>query len=155
MSIEDAARRAIADHPRGLDVEDERAIQRMILAYGIGADFALVDEMAAMFTPDAVWDGTEFRFPVCHGPEEIRAHFATECVPGMRQVHVMEPPLLAPGEDADHAVGLVPFNAMQAAGGEGKVAGQHTYGIYEDRYRRTADGWRIEHRTLRLRLVRR
>lgn len=155
LSLEEVARRAAHDYTNALDIEDEREIQRLILAYGIGADFALVDEMVAMFTPDAVWDGTEFRFPVCRGSEEIRAHFLKECKPGTRQVHVMEPPLLAPGGDPDRAVGLVPFNALRSADGDRITAGPHTYGIYEDHYRRTPDGWRFDRRTLHLRLVRR
>lgn len=154
VTIEDAARRAVSAHRRSLDPDDDRAIQRLILAYGVCCDFALIDEAVELFTDDAVWDGEEFRLPRCEGRAEIRAHLANECVPGMRQVHVMEPPLLAPGDDAESAVGFVPFNAMQAAGGEGVIAGQHAYGIYQDRYRRDGEGWRIAHRVLRLRLVR-
>jgi hypothetical protein len=154
-TIEDAARRAVERRLDTLHPDDERAIERLILSYGICSDFALVDEVVALFTPDAVWDGTEFRFPVCSGLDEIRAHFTKECRPGMRQVHVMEPALLSTGGGPDDAVGFVPFNAMQSADGSGVIAAQHAYGIYQDRYRRDGDGWRIAERVLRLRLVRR
>lgn len=154
MTIEEVAARAVSSIGTALDAEDERAIGRLILAYGVCVDFALVDEVVGLFAPDAVWDGREFRFPMCRGEEEIRAQFERECLPGMRQVHVMEPPLLAPGDDPDVAYGLVPFNALQSADGTGKVAGPHTYGIYTDRYTRGSDGWKIARRTLRLRLVR-
>jgi len=152
-TIEDEARHAVTSVGAPLAVDDERAIQRLILAYGMCVDFALIDEVVDLFVPDAVWDGREFGFPLCHGAEEIRAQFERECPPGLRQVHVMEPPLLALGEVPDVATGLVPFNALQCLDG-GLRAGQHTYGIYADRYRRSATGWKIERRTLRLRLVR-
>jgi hypothetical protein len=154
-TVEDAARQAVGRRLQALDPDDERAIARLILSYGISSDFAMVDEVVALFTPDAVWDGSEFRFPVCSGHDEIRAHFTKECRPGMRQVHVMEPALLAPGDGPDDAVGFVPFNAMQAADGSGVIAAQHAYGIYQDRYRRDGDTWLIAERVLRLRLVRR
>lgn len=154
LTIEEAAARAATSIDRPLDVDDERALQRLVLAYGVCVDFALVDEVVGYFTPDAVWDGREFRFPLCRGREEIRAQFEKECVPGMRQVHVMEPPLLWRDDDPDVAHGFVHFNALRSADGSGLVAAQHTYGIYTDRYRRGRDGWKIEHRTLRLRLVR-
>lgn len=153
-TIEEAAQRAVASRDQALAPEDERAIQRLIIAYGLCSDFALIDEIPSLFVSDAVWDGREFRFPVCRGHEEIQGHFAKECRPGMRQVHIMEPPLLwADGDDG--AEGLVQFSAMQAADGAGVIAAQHAFGMYVDRYRRTDAGWKIEHRTLRLRLVRR
>lgn len=151
--IEDEARRAVASIGSPLDPDDERAIQRLILAYGLCVDFALVDEVVDLFTPDAVWDGRELHFPLCRGTEEIRAQFERECSPELRQVHVMEPPLLAASSEPDVATGLVPFNALRGIDG-GIRAGQHTYGMYSDRYRRDAEGWKFERRTLRLRLVR-
>ena len=46
--------------------------------------------------------------------------------------------------DGDRATGRCYLHAQHVAGGGQFVVA----GRYEDRYRRTPDGWRIEHRTL-------
>jgi hypothetical protein len=156
MTIDAAAQAAVRWPDGQLDVSDERALQRLVLTYGICSDFGLVDELVELFEPDALWDGTGFRFPRCEGREEIHRWFTEVCGKGVRQVHVMEPAVFTAGDTPDRARGFVQFNAMEAAeDGRGLFASQHAYGIYEDAYRKRDDVWRFDRRTLHLRLVRR
>lgn len=156
-SIDDAVRLAVAaDAPR-LPPADEGAIQRLVMGYGLCADFSLLDELTELFEPEAVWDGSAFRFPRCEGRDEIRAWFGKVAAAEQRQVHVMGPVLVRPVTgDGDIARGIVSFDAMEAAPeGHGVFAAQHAYGLYEDEYVKRGDAWRFSQRVLHLRLVRR
>jgi ketosteroid isomerase-like protein len=154
-SIEEAVRLAVENRSRRLPPEDEAAVQGLIVAYGLAADFGHADAVADLFTDDATWDGSNFRFPRCDGRDEIRAWFGKLAAEGKRQVHVMEPALLwADGPDRAH--GVVSFNAMEVdPDGHGVFAAQHAYGLYEDQYVKHAGAWRLAQRSLHLRLVRR
>lgn len=151
-TIDDAVAAALAARPAVLPAEDERQIQRLGLAYGLACDFAQVDALVALFTPDAVWDGAALRMPRVEGHDALRAHFTEQCPPGLRQVHVLEQVLVSAGATPDEASGIVYFHAMQAP--EGVKAGPAAYGAYEDTYRRVDGTWLIASRTLHLRVVR-
>lgn len=156
-SVENAVHWAVLNRDRALDPADAGALQALAVTYGFCADFGLVDEIVELFEPDAVWDGSGFRFPRCSGHAEIRSWFGEVSSTGNRQVHVMNPGLFTGVEGQDHlARGVVPFNAMEAApDGHGIYAAQHAYGLYEDEYAKRDGTWRFARRTLHLRLVRR
>jgi ketosteroid isomerase-like protein len=98
------------------------------------------DRFAALFTPDGVWRiphvNVEF---VTRG--EIRA--AIERLGGLWDYFVQTP---HPGTiqlDGDSAVG----RSYVAEFGHGRDGNSHSnYGVYHDRYQRTADGWKFAER---------
>lgn len=147
---------AVGHDGNELTYEDRSALERLVLMYGLCADFGMPEHVSDLFEDDGRWDGRAFRFPLCHGSAEISAWFQQVAAGESRQMHIMETPVFTPGPADDTAAGLVPFNAMESAvDGKGIIAGQHAFGIYEDQYRKRDGRWRIQSRTLHLRLVRR
>lgn len=124
-------------------LEDRDEIARLKACYCMfndggwaGPTHDRIDEVVALFTPDAVWDGG----PVAGravGRENIRALFtAFQVVPFL--IHNVMNPII--DIDGDRATGhwhaIIP--GTDAAG-----QALWTFGMYKDEYVRTSEGWRF------------
>lgn len=150
-TLEEAGSAAFGQRSAFLPADDERQIQRLCLIYGMASDLGDVEAIVGLFTEDGLWDGTSVRMPRARGHEELRAHFTAECPDGLRQIHVIEQPLVTPGASDDEAHGLVIFQAMRAT--EGIKAPSAAYGMHQDLYRRVDGTWLIAERIIHLRVV--
>ena len=124
-------------------------LTNLFQAYALLADLGRTDELAELFTPDAVWDGSEMGFGASTGAmdiaQRVTAHFRDDAP----MMHLPGAPLLvAAGDDEVHAVGW----SMATRWDAGQLMPTlHFY--YEDVFRRGADGvWRFARRVLRMRL---
>lgn len=105
------------------------------------------DDFARFFTEDALIDYSRAAPPGVESLPPIRsgaayAQFAAAFVEEARTVHLASLPIievLAP----DRAVGLWKMEDIIVWPAETSRPSRHGYGIYEDEYRRTTDGWRI------------
>ena len=133
----------------------ELEIRNLIAALAINADVGEIDEYAALFTDDAVWEmpanpsmGLEAsvkkgREDIVAGVRERRASGVQG--PGSGTWHSITTQQIA--VSGDEASGRVYYQFL------GKVDGKPsmlTLGRYADRYVRTSDGWRLAHRTIHL-----
>ena len=137
------------------DVAAELEIRNLIGALAINADIGEVDEYAALFTEDAVWEmpanpAMGLEATVKKGRDEIAA--------GARERR--ESGLQGPGSGTWHSITTqqISINGDEATGRLyyqflGKPDGSPavlTLGRYADRYVRTPAGWRLAHRTIHL-----
>jgi ketosteroid isomerase-like protein len=122
------------------------AIRELVAAYADAADGGRFDELAGLFTADGVLetpDRVEHR-----GRAAIRAFFGgtgaalvgATTAPRIRH-HVSNLRIAVTG--ADDATGAAYFFVVTERGPD-------HWGRYRDRYQRTADGWRVAHRRVRL-----
>jgi hypothetical protein len=88
-AAESAARRAAVPPPE-VAVE----LQNLIQAYALLTDEGREPELAALFWPDAVWDGRELQYGMATGPESIAKLVLTHFDPARPVVHLPGPPLL-------------------------------------------------------------
>lgn len=126
---------------------DRDAIVDLLYAYAWHFDQNEPEKLAELFTSDAVIDyGPEFDNIV--GRDAI----APAIAPGLNSLfsssahHVTNPRVWADGDD--EAVGtfyIYAWHSYHAGGPDGEMWGQ-----YHCRFRRTADGWRIAHHTLKV-----
>jgi hypothetical protein len=70
------------------------ALGNLVQAYAIYADRGREAELAALFTADATWDGTQRGYGAAEGPESIAATVLVHFDPGTPMMHVPGPPLL-------------------------------------------------------------
>ena len=126
-------------------LEDELAIHRVIIRYGMAADVGYAEEAGATFTPDGVYDvdvgrmdGGDAVMKMLRGPrhQEMIGHCAHQMGPAV--VHELEP---------ERAV----------ATGYSRVyletrAGTHVYRVSFNRweFEKRAGEWLIAHRTTRM-----
>lgn len=122
---------------------DETAIIDLTIAYTWALDTKQFDELRNVFTPDATG---MLHGVACDDVDAIIARISTALVPldgtqhliGNQQVHV----------DGDTATCRTQLHSQHVRrgteGGDNYIIG----GTYEDRLVRTADGWRISHRTM-------
>jgi hypothetical protein len=124
-------------------VTDEQAIVDLAIAYTWALDTKQLDLLREVFAPDATADLDGVH---CDGVDAIIARIdrpisrldRTQHLVGNHQVRV-------DGDTASHRCHLHGQHVKRGTpGGDNYVIG----GIYEDRLARTADGWRIVHRTL-------
>jgi hypothetical protein len=122
----------------------------LVQAYALLTDQGRADALAALFTDDAVWDGSALGFGVSTGPadiaERVTAHFRADAP----MMHLPGVPLLvAAGEGEVHGVGW----SMATRAENGVVGSPSLHFYYEDVFRRGDDGrWRFAQRVLRYRL---
>jgi 3-phenylpropionate/cinnamic acid dioxygenase small subunit len=136
-------------------VAAELEIRNLIAALAINADIGEIDDYTALFTEDAVWEmpanpamGLEAsvktgRSDIAAGVRERRSSGVQG--PGSGTWHSITTQQIE--VSGDEASGRVYYQFL------GKVDGKPsllTLGRYADRYVRTADGWRLAHRTIHL-----
>jgi hypothetical protein len=127
-------------------MSDEFAIQQTLNTYSVNASLGQLEEMAATFAPDGVWEipGIGARF---EGREAVLA--GARAVVGALEfiVQINSPAVIA--VDGDTA------SAQSVIRECGKYAGRQTalevLGTYTDRLVRTAEGWRFALRTFTVR----
>jgi SnoaL-like domain len=122
-------------------------LHNLAQAYALFTDHGRADELAALFTDDATWDGTELGYGVAHGPEAIAAAVLAHYDPGRPMIHVPGPPLLVAVSESE--VRGAGWCLATRSGGDG--TGPMIYFHYDDEFRRDSGGWRFARRTLLLR----
>jgi hypothetical protein len=124
-------------------------LTNLLQAYALLTDLGRTDELAELFTPDAVWDGSEIGFGASTGPSDIAQRVTAHFRDDAPMMHLPGQPLLvAAGDDEVHGVGW----SMATRWDAGRLMPTlHFY--YEDVFRRSDDGrWRFARRVLRMRL---
>jgi hypothetical protein len=117
---------------------DRDALVDLTVAYCWALDSRAFDELDDVFLPDATSDLGGLLI----GREAIKERIRNALVPLDVSQHMVSTQQFT--VDGDRATGRCYLHAQHVkAGVQYVVAGR-----YEDRYVRTADGWRIEHRTL-------
>ena len=117
---------------------DTDALRDLTVAYCWALDSRSFDELDDVFLPDATASlGREL-----DGREAIKERIRDALVPLDVSQHMVSTHQFA--VDGDRATGRCYLHAQHVAGGGQFVVA----GRYEDRFRRTPDGWRIEHRSL-------
>ncbi len=124
-------------------------IRALVLGYATGADHRDVARFAALFADDARLtvvepDGT--LRPSLVGVEQI-AKIPVRLGRYDRTIHLVRSHRVDPTMSPDAATGTVECEAHHHLGGTDTVMTI----TYEDRYRRTEDGWRFAERTVRIR----
>jgi len=127
--------------------EDLQQLTNLLQMYGILTDQGRADELAALFTDDAVWDGDEFGFGAATGAPAIAALVTGHVDPAQPMAHLPGPPLLN-RVSADEVHGVC---WCMAARWTGSAMAPVLYFHYEDVFRRDAQGWRFARRRLRRR----
>jgi len=136
-------------------VSDEEDIRQLIGDLAIQADTGEIEDYLALFTDDAVWEmpaNAATGVPAAHyvGQADIRAG-----VEGRRGMGVQGPGTAAKhhistirlGVDGDDATAHIYYQFLNRVDGQVVI---QTFGQYHDRYRRTAAGWKLAHRTILL-----
>jgi 3-phenylpropionate/cinnamic acid dioxygenase small subunit len=134
---------------------DELEIRNLIAALAVKADIGEIDEYAALFTDDAVWEmpanpamGLEASVKNGRGDivEGVRTRRSSGVQgPGSGTMHSITTQLVE--VSGDDASGHVYYQFLGSADGKPAVL---TLGRYEDRYRRTPGGWKVAHRKILL-----
>ena len=76
-------------------------IQNLLQAYATYTDFGHPSELAGLFTPDAVWDGTVHGFGLAKGAEQIAALVTAHFDPANPMMHMPGPASLTTTDDDD------------------------------------------------------
>ena len=123
---------------------DRVAIEEILARYCRAIDTGEWDLLDTVFTSDAVLDytssgGIRGVFP------DVKAWLA-KVLPrfAVRQHYVTNREISIDGDTASSRAYL--YNPMGTRGGDGGIELFFTGGVYEDRWRRTRDGWRIVER---------
>ena len=123
------------------------ACERLIVAYTHLIDMGEAAKVAELFTDDGVWESAE---ATMEGREQIAAGFGRrQANTGRRSRHVCTN-VSVTLTSSDRAEGLCYFTLYRADDVDAAVVFDTVptmVGEYRDRFRRTPDGWRIEHRT--------
>ena len=132
------------DAPAGSPpIEDERQIIRLKATYARACDDGYdAARIAALFTPDGVWDGGAL-FGRAEGTEAIRAHFAGASQRISWSLHFTLNPLIDVAPDRETATASwylwQPCIRQRSSGG----VLSWLAGTYADTYVRTPEGWRF------------
>ena len=134
-------------------IRAELDIRQLVAELALQSDAGELDDYLALFTEDAVWEmpanaASGVSATSCTGRVEIAA-----TVQARRAIGVQ-----GPGTGAMHHITTqhIEVSGDEASGHVyyqfvGMVEGRptiRTLGQYRDRYRRTADGWKLAHRTI-------
>jgi hypothetical protein len=129
-------------------VADELEIRNLIARLAHSADDAedLVGDYVSLFTEDAIWEGASVGHRQGHavllaGAKERRESGGTG--PGSCTRHVINTCVIE--VDGDEATGRSIFHFYTGTDGAPVLA---IIGVYHDRFRRTAEGWRLAHRVI-------
>ncbi|MCF2533554.1 nuclear transport factor 2 family protein [Yinghuangia soli] len=139
-----------ADHDRDLlrQLLDRRELDDLLVRYATALDTRDFDLLDQVFTADAAIDYSSAGGP--KGPyPDLKRYFTTECfVPfDSWQHHITNKAVTLDGADTAHGRTSV-YNPLAFTAGDGTRKVLHAGAWYEDRFVRTADGWRIAARTL-------
>ncbi len=142
-AVESAVRWA-AVPPPGVVAE----LQNLIQAYALLTDEGRESELAALFWPDAVWDGRELQYGIATGPPSIAKLVLAHFDAARPIIHMPGPPLLTVTSDGD-VEGICWCLATRLV--DSRTAPM-IYFYYHDLMRCDAQGrWRFARRFLRLR----
>jgi len=122
-------------------------IGNLLQAYALFTDHGHRDDLAALFTADATWDGTEIGYATASGPDAIADCVMAHFDPEKPMVHLPGQPLLVQVDD-DH---IEAFSWTLATRRSGGVTKPLIYFSYDDVMRRTPEGWLFRSRALKLR----
>jgi SnoaL-like domain len=129
--------------PRELDTL--AAIQNVMQAYALFTDHGRGEDLAGLFTDDAVWDGRDLGYGIATGPPAIAQAVLIHNKADSTMVHLPGPPILV--SESEREVAAYSWClATRSVGGQ--VRPLIFFG-YEDLLRRDERGWRFAHRTLR------
>jgi len=123
-----------------LTANDKWAIAETLSLHGHLFDGGLLDRLDELFTPDVVYDISEFGYDVLQGIDEIR-DIALRLGPDNPLAHIVTNIVINGGPDDDTAT--VWSKALSVL-----AADRCSTATYHDTVRRGADGWRISHRRI-------
>jgi uncharacterized protein (TIGR02246 family) len=118
---------------------DAAALRNLVVRYGLAIDDERIDEVAAMFTPDASF-AARYGEPL-RGRESIAAFLAENAAGQERSIHTIAGHLIEPDGDG-RAVGIVQVLAELDKGGETLRFVLRCH----DRYRELEGRWLFAHR---------
>lgn len=126
------------------EIEDWLAILALQVDYARAADSFDGNLYASVFTEDGVLDASHCGFPVACGRQQIAAVMDGAFRQQTHNIHLTTNQRVLSIDD-DRATGFAYFfqRSLLRNGGRTEFAGR-----YDDEYRRTAEGWKIERRVL-------
>lgn len=123
-------------------------LQNLVQAYALLTDEGRESELAALFWPDAVWDGSELQYGFATGPASIAKLVLAHFDAARPVVHLPGPPLLTMISDRE-VQGVSWCLATRLVDGR---TDPMIYFYYNDLMRCDREGhWRFARRYLRLR----
>lgn len=124
---------------------DRLAVSEVLDDYARGIDSKDWDLVVSCFTSDAILDYTAFSGPAGTPGQVVEWIAASVTNFAMTQHHITNRHITLDGDEAVCVSEL--FAPMGMVSGEGKMTMLFTGGAYNDRFVRTADGWKISCRT--------
>ena len=122
-------------------------INNLVQAYALFSDHGRLGELAALFTPDATWDGREIGYGQAEGPagiaEAVISHFRAD----RPMVHLPGPALAVSMSETE----VDAFSWCLATRLTDGQTSPVIYFSYEDRIRQVNGSWLFQHRKLCLR----
>ena len=126
------------------DLDDERAIRRLMARYCHTVDDGAFEEVATLWTDDAE---LALRGETAIGPAAIVNVIAGRQTPELRGLHVIANVII--DVEGDTARAVSDFLFMRREGGPDPIV--KFIGRYLDRFVRTPDGWRFRRREIHFR----
>ena len=129
-----------------IPVADRLELQEITHLFSFYADTRQLDKYIDLFSDDGVLDESSVGMPVVTGRRGLQEFFSTDAVHSIRYLVHYGSNHIVTDYAGDTAAGLayVYFKAVTHDGGEMQI-----YGYYEDRYVKTAQGWRFRLRVLK------
>jgi ketosteroid isomerase-like protein len=124
---------------------DLEEIKTLSYRYALGLDRFDIEGILSVFAPDGVFDMSSVGLPRMEGRESMREFFSQRTLQVMAsQMHLFGNHVIEfDGADEAHATNYLFQDGYSK---EGQRIQSHI--LNEDRYVRSADGWRISHRKL-------
>ncbi len=137
----------MADERTWLRVQDELEIRNLIARLAHLADDGDLDAYLEQFTEDATWGGG--RHPIRRGHAEIREGVLARqglghMGPASESIHVVTTTVVEIRGDGAIARSVYHYYRDVASA----TPTLHSLGVYSDRFRRTAAGWRLAERVI-------
>lgn len=133
----------------------ERECERLVTLYCHYVDHGEAARIADLFTKDGVWSGPGARM---EGEDQVRKGFQARQDNKARMSRHVCNNLLVDVIDEDHATGTVYLTLYRHDGDEDRsfspIEGPALVGEYQDRFVRTAEGWRFAERVTTASFVR-
>ena len=123
------------------DVDDERAIRRLITRYCHLVDDGAFERLTPLWTDDAE---LALRGETATGPAAIVTKIAERQTPELRGIHVSANVII--DVEGDTARAVSDFVFMRREGGPDPIV--KFIGRYIDRFERTPDGWKFRRREI-------
>jgi hypothetical protein len=122
---------------------DHDVLARLTLDYAFFNDTFRVDDLVALFLPEATFDMSSAGLGWHQGAARIRDFFEREARAVSGLIHLTTNHRFDV-VSAHEATGTVYYHAVAEMARDG--ATHHAYGYYDDIYRRTSAGWRFASR---------